>query len=63
MRVSGAKQAASKESGGWSVLPSRKWKDGDRVSVSFAVPVRLRADEKGNAGNAAVLFGPPGACV
>lgn len=43
---------------GWLVLPVRRWRDGDRLRVSFSVPVRLVAGSHGNAGRAALTYGP-----
>ena len=44
--------------GGWAVLPPRRWKDGETVVARYTVPVRLAQGHYGNAGRAALLFGP-----
>src|SRR5205823_1962039 len=44
--------------GGWVSLPAREWKDGDRVVVRFDIPARLVRGEHGNAGRAALVWGP-----
>ena len=43
---------------GWAVLPAREWKDGDRISIKFNLAARLVAGEYGNAGRAALTWGP-----
>jgi hypothetical protein len=44
--------------GGWALIPPRAWKDGDRVTLSFAVSPRLVAGEHTNRGLQAMLWGP-----
>jgi hypothetical protein len=44
--------------GGWAEVPVRKWKDGDRIVVTFNLAARLIAGEYGNAGRAALAWGP-----
>jgi len=43
---------------GWTSLPPRVWKDGDRVSVRFNLSGRLVPGDHGNAGKAALMWGP-----
>jgi len=43
---------------GWVVVPSRKWKGGDKVEISFLIPARMIPGNHGNAGKAAVVWGP-----
>jgi DUF1680 family protein len=44
--------------GGWAELPARSWKDGDRIAVSFNLAARLVVGDYGNAGRAALAWGP-----
>lgn len=53
----GGKESSAAESG-WMVVPARKWKDGDRVDISFLVPARMIPGDHGNAGKTAVVWGP-----
>jgi hypothetical protein len=53
---SSSRPAALKE--GWTVLPPREWKDETRVSVTFNLSPRLVLGDHGNAGRAALLYGP-----
>jgi hypothetical protein len=43
---------------GWAVLPVREWKDGDRIAIKFNLAARLVAGDHGNAGRAALTWGP-----
>jgi hypothetical protein len=43
---------------GWTVLPPREWKDETRVSVTFNLSPRMVLGDHGNAGRAALLYGP-----
>lgn len=43
---------------GWAILPERQWKAGDALRLTFPIRVRLLAGEHGNAGRAALLYGP-----
>jgi DUF1680 family protein len=43
---------------GWAVLPAREWKDGDRIAIQFNLAARLVAGDYGNAGRAALAWGP-----
>ena len=56
IRVAGVKQKA--DSAGWIVLPSRAWKSGDQITVDFHLGPRLIRGEYGNAGRAALAWGP-----
>jgi hypothetical protein len=56
VRVGGKELSAS--GAGWLVVPSRKWKEGDRVEINFLVPSRMIPGDHGNAGKAAVVWGP-----
>ncbi len=49
--------AATLESG-WTILPARQWKEGDRIAVKFNLSARLVMGEHSNAGRAALLWGP-----
>ncbi len=53
LRISGATEQA-----GWAVIPSRVWKDGDRVPVKFNLAARLIAGDHTNAERAALGWGP-----
>ncbi len=44
--------------GGWTTMPARRWKNGDRVSVTFNLPARLIVGEHTNEGRAALAWGP-----
>ena len=44
--------------GGWATVPAREWKDGDRITFKFTLGARLLLGEHGNAGRAAVAWGP-----
>jgi len=43
---------------GWAVLPAREWKDGDHISIKFNLAAHLVAGDYGNAGRAALTWGP-----
>jgi hypothetical protein len=44
--------------GGWATVPAREWKDGDRITLKFTLGGRLVVGEHGNAGQAALAWGP-----
>jgi DUF1680 family protein len=46
------------ESAGWISLPARSWIDGDRISIDFHIGARLIIGKYGNAGRAALAWGP-----
>lgn len=43
---------------GWATIPAREWKSGDRIEVNFELKARLILGEHGNAGRAALAYGP-----
>jgi hypothetical protein len=43
---------------GWAVLAPREWKDGDQIALKFNLSARLIPGEYGNAGLAALAWGP-----
>ena len=43
---------------GWTVLPARQWEDGDRLALEFNLASRLVTGDHGNAGLAALTYGP-----
>jgi hypothetical protein len=43
---------------GWTMLPARRWKDGDQFVVLYNLSGRLIAGDHGNAGRAAAVWGP-----
>lgn len=43
---------------GWATLPGREWKSGDRIGVDFSVGASVLLGEHGNAGRAALRWGP-----
>lgn len=43
---------------GWAVLPAREWRDGDRIAINFNLAARLVVGDHGNAGRAALTWGP-----
>ena len=49
-------EAALRE--GWAVVPAREWKDGDRVSLGFSLGASVLMGDHGNAGRAALAWGP-----
>src|SRR5271157_5498155 len=46
------------DSAGWIVLPSQTWHSGDRIGVDFHLGPKLLVGEQGNAGRAALAWGP-----
>ena len=46
------------DSAGWIVLPARAWNNGDRIDVVFHLGPRLIVGDYGNAGQAALAWGP-----
>lgn len=56
--INGRAVDLSKDSRGWKVLAAREWKDGDQVTLSFQMSGRLVTGEHGNAGKAALAWGP-----
>ena len=51
-------QRIKADSAGWAYLPARSWKNGDRVSIDFHLGPRLIVGDHGNAGRAALAWGP-----
>ena len=43
---------------GWAVVPAREWRDGDRLAVSFSLEPKMVLGDHGNAGLAALTYGP-----
>lgn len=54
----GEKGAGLTSQAGWATLPAREWKDGDQISLKFALGARLVRGEHGNAGHVAAVWGP-----
>lgn len=44
--------------GGWAELPARRWKDGDRIQISFTLTPRELTGEHTNQGRTALTWGP-----
>ncbi len=44
--------------GGWASLPARNWKDGEHITLAFTIAARLVRGDHGNAGRAAMTWGP-----
>jgi uncharacterized protein len=55
LQADGINSAAT---GPGTVAASKQWKDGDRISLRFAIEPRLVLGDHGNAGRAAVAWGP-----
>ncbi|HEU4751682.1 MAG TPA: beta-L-arabinofuranosidase domain-containing protein [Armatimonadota bacterium] len=58
LRVNDRKETIPGPKGGWAVLPARRWKNGDRVTVSYRILARVVMGDHGNAGRAALKYGP-----
>jgi uncharacterized protein len=43
---------------GWTLLPAREWQDGDRVQVQLQLRPEVVRGDHGNAGKAALVWGP-----
>jgi len=43
---------------GWAVIPARQWSEGDSVALNYALTSRLDLGTHGNAGKAALTYGP-----
>jgi uncharacterized protein len=43
---------------GWTILPPRRWKDGDQLQIELTLEGRLIAGDHGNRGRAAAMWGP-----
>ncbi len=43
---------------GWVIFPARAWSNGDHISLAFHLAARLVAGDHGNAGRAALTYGP-----
>ncbi len=43
---------------GWSVIPAREWKDGDRLSLAFRLALEQTVGDYGNRGRVAYSWGP-----
>lgn len=50
--------AARYDDGGWLVVPPRSWKAGDSLHLEFALTARAVRGDFGNAGSAALTWGP-----
>jgi DUF1680 family protein len=46
------------DAAGWCQVPRRQWRDGERISVDFHIGPRRIAGDYGNAGKAALAWGP-----
>ncbi len=46
------------DSAGWATLPIRSWKNGEQLSIDFHLGATLIAGDHGNAGRAALAWGP-----
>ena len=56
MEVSGV--GKTKLADGWTIIPARKWENGDTFEFTIQARPRLIIGEHGNAGRAALAFGP-----
>jgi len=52
------KKVSTEVRDGWAVLPARTWRDGDHISLAFNLAPRLVRGDHGNAGLAALTYGP-----
>jgi uncharacterized protein len=43
---------------GWTIVPPRRWKDGDQLQIELTLEGRLIAGNQGNRGRAAAMWGP-----
>jgi len=57
LRLEGGDATMSRRDG-WTVLPAREWRDGDRVNVSFNLSGELAPGSHSNQGRAVALWGP-----
>jgi uncharacterized protein len=48
----------AEQRGGWATIPPRHWSNGDRLLLAFNVSPRMVLGEHGNAGRAALAWGP-----
>ncbi|MCY3023278.1 MAG: glycoside hydrolase family 127 protein [Planctomycetota bacterium] len=58
LRLEGDANEIAAPRGDWVAMAPRKWKDGDRVAVTFTVAARLVNGEHTNKGAQALLWGP-----
>ena len=49
---------SAKFQSGWTVLPAREWKDGDRITIKFNLAAHLVAGDHSNADRASLTWGP-----
>lgn len=56
LRVGSRMQSGAPE--GWTIIAPRRWKDGDKVEVTFNLSARAILGEHSNAGREALLWGP-----
>jgi hypothetical protein len=54
----GGRPASVLAGDGWTVIPPRRWREGDEVGVTLNIAARLVAGSHGNAGHAAAMWGP-----
>ncbi len=58
IRLNGKKLKDAKPVEGWVELPAREWQGGDSVEIQFELGPRLLTGDHGNAGKAALAWGP-----
>ncbi len=58
LRAAGDKNAVSGASNGWTTIAPRRWKNGDRITITFDLSARVVKGQHTDAGRAALLWGP-----
>ncbi|HEY3322003.1 MAG TPA: beta-L-arabinofuranosidase domain-containing protein [Planctomycetota bacterium] len=58
LHVSDPDFTVAADAGDWSVLPAHQWKNGDQITLTFSLATKLVPGEHGNAGKAALTWGP-----
>ena len=58
LRVRSGNQNVAIHPAGWAVIPPRDWNDGDTIELGFNLSSRLVLGDHGNAGRAALVWGP-----
>jgi uncharacterized protein len=58
VEINGQKADLSRDENGWALIRARQWKNGDRVTLGFALAGRMILGEHGNKDKAALTWGP-----
>lgn len=58
LNVNGQHSRTAAVRNGWTIVPARRWRNGDRVEIGFNLSARMVPGDHSNAGRAALMWGP-----